>query len=529
MRNKTTSIALFVLLFTILGFVLVPIIVVAPISEKEAQWIQNSDFEDSEGWIPIVDGDGNDLTYSINNGMANYIINGQEITFSPLSGTPTNTTAPYWYNSTNSRIDAYPTLGFELNETGFHASHLWDEHDGSIYNADQKVSVQWEKVINMPHNMADYNITDASLEITVNATVKEEVGYGADATGGYGGIDVYGDDEGNGWTITEGDYVKFYAIVANPEENISFTVTTYINKSLGRNEWTGENHLDYLFDTVFSPENMYDFIFYINQVLKGNNRNFTLILGMEFNCEDNFNTDIDEFVDVVIKACDFNITYERVIDQFSSVSWEYKGERLIFEGEDIEITNARLNFDYKTNRTIPFNLTSNSEFRCLINGNEHTETIKLYNAETYFREAKSGGFDVTNLVDYDDYVNLSIEVMLADEFGLDNPIVLSIDDPSLVINYKVYISTESPPFDPVFFGISTGLIAIGIAFGGYFLYYYKVLRFPKQVRTIRKFKKSLDKRGFPDIDVESRERGFMERFKGQLGDISNGAGTKEFK
>jgi len=287
MRKKPTSIALFFLLFTILGLVLAPIIVVAPIREKEAQWIQNSDFEDSEGWIPIVDADGNDLAYSINNGMANYIINGQEITFSPLSGTPTNTTAPYWYNSTNSRIDAYPTLGFELNETGFHASHRWDEHNGSIYNADQKVSVQWEKVINMPHNMADYNITSASLEMMVNATVKEEVGYGIDDYGGYGGIDVYGDDDGPGWSITEGDYVKFYAIVADPEQNISFTVATYINKSLGRDEGLAFNHTDELFDTVFSPENMYDFIFYINQVLKGNNRNFTLILGMEFNCEDN--------------------------------------------------------------------------------------------------------------------------------------------------------------------------------------------------------------------------------------------------
>ncbi len=539
-NNKKVLIVVFMLFFFMFGFLLSPILVTASsetipkltISQNQIvssqsgdtqlvagafreEWVKNSGFETADNWFPIIDADDYDIDYNIKNEMANYIINGLEETFQVHSGTPTNISSPYWFNSTNYRVSAYPTLGFGLNESGFYASHLWDEHSGSIYNADQRVSVQWEKLITMPRDMADFNITSATLEVTVNATVKEEKGWGDDVTGGYGGIDVYGDDEGHGWSITEGDFVKFYVMLANADKTLNFTVATYLNKSLGRNEGLGYDHTDFLYDTIFSPKNMYDLIFYINQVLEGNYRNFTLILGMEFNCEDNFTTDIDEFVNVLIKACDFNITYRRVINRFSKVSWEYKGKKLYYgAGIIVDITQALLNFDYKTNKTIPFNLTSNSEFRFLINGIENTETIKLYDATTDFQRASSGGFDVTDLIPYNENINLTIQVVLADEFGLNETIAISIDDVSLVIGYNLYtiIPVTRTTISPIFLATFIGLAAIAVAFVSYFIYYFKVLRFPEPIRKLRKYRKSLKKEKIPrDISVISREHAFREK------------------
>ncbi|MBD3215528.1 MAG: hypothetical protein GF311_23160, partial [Candidatus Lokiarchaeota archaeon] len=88
----------------------------------DTQWIENSGFSSGSGWVPIVDGDLADFEYDISGGQANLIINGTEKTFVAHSGTPTNDTGPYWYNSTNPRLDAYPTLGYGLNESGFYAS-----------------------------------------------------------------------------------------------------------------------------------------------------------------------------------------------------------------------------------------------------------------------------------------------------------------------------------------------------------------------------------------------------------------------
>jgi hypothetical protein len=541
--NKKALIAFFMIFLFLIGFLFSPIMAVASrenipklnISENQIfsrqmtdtqlvsgafqeNWIKNPGFETADNWVPNTDADEYDVGYSLNNNRGNYIINTTEETTELLSGTPTNTSAPYWYNSTNFRVDAYPTLGFGLNiSQGFYASHLWDEHDGSIYNADQRVSVQWERLITLPRSMEDYNITSASLDVKVNATVKREEGYGSDTYGGYGGIDVYGDDEGNGWSITEGDYVKFYVMLANEEKTFNYTVATYLNKSLGRN--IGEaNDTDSLLDTIFGPENMYDFIFYLNQVLKDNYQNFTLILGMEFNCEDNFTTDLDEFINVLIKTCDFNITYRRVINQFSKVSWEYKGKPLN-SGSGlviVDLTQARLNFDYKANRTIPFDLTSNSELKFLINGIEHTETVKLYNASALFQRASPTGFDVTDLIPYDENINLTIQMVLADEFGANETITVSIDEVSLVIGYNIYTVSfiTRTSISPVFSASFIGLAAIAVAFGIYFIYYYKVLRFPKPIRNVRKYRKSLKKDKAPrDISIPRRDFAFKSKFQ----------------
>jgi len=170
------------------------------------QWIENSDFSNNSGWITEVNGDARDVDAYINGGSGNLITIGEEHSITLISGTPNSTNSPNWYNNTNPEIPVYPTNGHKINESGCFASHYWAEHSGTSTNAYQKASVQWEKVISTPHNMSDYFITSASVNVLINATAKAYEGCGVGDVWHWEGVEVSG-DSGMAQFI-EGDYIK---------------------------------------------------------------------------------------------------------------------------------------------------------------------------------------------------------------------------------------------------------------------------------------------------------------------------------
>ncbi|MFX1260428.1 MAG: hypothetical protein ACFFAN_21475, partial [Promethearchaeota archaeon] len=101
-----------------------------------------------------------------------------------------------------------------------------------------------------------------------------------------------------------------------------------------------------------------------------------------------------------------------------------------------------LNFKYKIDQAWPTLLSPNSEIRVLINDNQHTETVKLSSATTLFQEAKVGGFNVTNLIQKDVNISVSIQILIANTFQLDRNITISIDDVYLIISYT---GASGPP------------------------------------------------------------------------------------
>ena len=504
----------------------------------EEQWIKNSVFNNSMGWMAEINGDARDVDADINNGEAHYFIKGdQEVDHIIISGTINNSlTSSGWINTTNPRIPVYPRrVGnrplHEINEDGCWTAHIWNESRYSDKNPYQKVSVQWDKNATLPYDMSDYIITSASLSTIVNATVRAYKGYGQDNPSAepddpWGGLDVEGDTDGSWDTyFGEGDYIIFFAELSNIDRSVNYRVAQFKPPNLGTD--VGYHLYDNITDTFFEPTNTEDLIFYLNQVLeKGDFQNFTITLGIEINCEDNRVCDWDIFEDIYIKTCDFNISYVKKIDQLTSMTWKYQGEPLESDQGTIEVIEAKLFFDYRIDQLWPTYLSPNSEIKVLINDQEHTETIKLSNAETSFKSIKEGGFDVAKLIPTNEEINISIQVFIADEFGLGEEYIITIDNAVLNISYNLYI----PAQETLLFEILL-IVALVVAGGltGYFILYQKVLKYPKPVRKTRKYRFTLRKKKDPDVHVIDRESAFKSLYVKELGAASGLIKTKPLK
>ncbi|MFX1344028.1 MAG: hypothetical protein ACFFAI_02890 [Promethearchaeota archaeon] len=488
------------------------------------QLIENSNFFTSANWTSEFQGDLSDITTAIQNEEAHFIIQGEQVTnYEIVSGTINNSlTSQGWINSTNPLIPVYPRrIASEplhnITKDGCWTAHIWNESSGTPLNPFQKVSAQWDKNVTLLYDMSDYNITSASLKVKVNATVRAYPGDGKDPyTPPYpwGGIEVPGDYYST--YFGEGDYIIFYVVLSNIQKNVSYRVAEFKPENLGTD--VGQNSYDNITDTIFEPENMDDLIFYLNQVLATDFQNFTISVGVEINCEDNIVSDMDIFEDIYIKTCDFNITYVKKIDQLTTASWKYQGEPLESDNGIIEINEAIVNFKYKINQSWPTNLSPNSEIKILINNHEHTETFKLSEADIFFKDIKGAGIDVAKLIPIDEEINLSIQVLLADEFGLAEAYEIAIDNVYLEISYDFYTLTEENYLFLILLII--GLIVAG-GLAGYFIYYQRVLKYPRAVRKVRKYRRSLSKSTPPTVSVRNRESSFKSQYKKELGKTSN--------
>ncbi|MFX1426491.1 MAG: hypothetical protein ACFFBE_08560 [Promethearchaeota archaeon] len=487
------------------------------------QLIQNSDFSSSLNWTTQFQGDTTDISTNLLNEEAHYIIQGEQVTnYEIVSGTINNSlTSPGWINSTNPQIPVYPRRKanqplHNITNYGCWTAHIWNESSGTPLNPFQKASVQWDKNITLIHDMSDYIITSASLKVKVNATVRAYPGEGKDPYTlpyPWGGIEAPGDYYST--YFGEGDYIIFYVVLSDIQKNVSYRVAEFKPEDLGTD--VGQHSYDNITDTTFEPEKMEDLIFYLNQVLKSDYNNFTISIGVEINCEDNIGSDMDIFEDIYIKTCDLNISYVKRIDQLTAASWIYQGEEIESGDGIVEISDAMLNFDYRINQSWPIILSPNSEIKIFVNDQEHSETFKLSEIDTILKSVRGEGIDITQLIPIDKEINLSIQVSLADEFGLNEAFDVIIDNVILDISYDYYTLTEENNLFQIL--LIVGLIIAG-GLAGYFIYYQRVLKYPRSVRKVRKYKKSLNKSNPPSISIKNRESAFKTLFKKELGSSS---------
>ncbi|MEE9376464.1 MAG: hypothetical protein V3V33_00325 [Candidatus Lokiarchaeia archaeon] len=382
------------------------------------QWIKNGDFSSSDDWTSAKgkSGDPDDVDAIISGGTANYTINGESGLYS-ISGVPNSTWIAFDNPDWGVGMDEGTERG--ISNYGCWVDYTWDE--GSDQTGGTP-SVQWKRNITLPVNMSDYKITSASLNVTFNATVT--------VSPVSGGIDVFGDSG----QLQVGDYARFYVLISDVENLYQpFQVANNRTKYLG---WdTGS--VSTIINTSLTNIDETLLINYLELILGVNSTIFTMTLGIDLYCEDNVaTTDVDTWDKLRLNFMNLTFTYEKKIDEQTSVSWNQEGDK----PSDI-ITNpfvideAILNFTYKVNDTLPKALSQNSEFQILINGFPHSETIKLWTAETKFQNASLNGFDVTRLIDKDKDINVSIRVYLADEFELNRTISFSIDDIYLNVTY----------------------------------------------------------------------------------------------
>jgi len=480
------------------------------VQHEQKPWLDNPTFEGSgTPWFSVADGDSSDVNASIILGEANLGIRGDVRTFSEISGVPQ---FGEWIEVNHSIRP--PPLTREINQYGCNVSHVYDEDAGGSYpnSGDQTqtlVGILWKRNITMPVDMSDYIITNASVSAVVNGSADTNIETPPDRQYLY---DTY---YPAGYASLF-DYARFYVEISDLNNIESYEIASNKTLDLGRGNQTrrGSGTSHSMSDTYMTPDDEDEIIFELSQVLKHDNYNFTVTLGIEVDSEDNYqNYELDVWYSLLIKSCNLSFTYVKKMDQSTSISWNQVGNKVT--GTNVQITDGNLRFKYKIDQPWPSLLSPNSEIRALINDRQHPETIKLSTATNSFQDAKIGGFDVTSLIPLNDNVTVSIQVFLADKFGLEQPIIVSIDDVYLEISYT---ETFPNPFSEPW--VATGLFIIALlaaaVLSGYLIAYQKYLKYPIPVRKVRKFNKTLNKEKDPDISIIAREKAFSKSFQKEI-------------
>ncbi|MFX1496749.1 MAG: hypothetical protein ACFFBH_04410 [Promethearchaeota archaeon] len=466
-------------------------------------WLKNSNFDTTiVPWFPSISGDSSDVNASYSPGQANLEITGDQRTFSEISGTPTETD---WHNVTNPLFPALPD-NYGIDSYGCWANHTWIDPT----DPNQSPSIHWERNVTMPVNMADYEITSASISAVYNATVTAYPGGAGSPSNNYG-VEVPGDQVGSN-TQYQRDYdnVRFYVLVSDLENNESYEIAWYQSIDLGKDS---AGAYDSIADSFMNTVVNQTLIYYLSSLFERDNFHFKITLGIRIKCVDNWTYDRDRWDSLRIKSCNLSFTYEKKIDKFTTVSWNQIGNQIT--GDNVYITGANLTFKYKIDQPWPEILSPNSELIVLINNNSHSETINLNLATTTFQEAKTEGFDVEYLILKDVNISLSIELYLADDFLLNRTITVSLDDVFLEISYiTVYREFLSEP--EIFRLLLILALVAAAAVGTYFILYQRILKYPLAVRKVRRYRSSLNKAEAPSSSIADSGSSFNKIYNNEL-------------
>ncbi|TFG13929.1 MAG: hypothetical protein EU531_09445 [Promethearchaeota archaeon] len=471
-------------------------------SEKyfEEEWITNRNFTNPDSWFYTKGllGDPLDVDAGISNGEAKFVVYGEKRFFSNINGTPQNSD---WTPMKKAEESIYPDL-FEINENGCNASHeYWEGTGNNLFGVPgnqtrNRPSILWKRLIKMPYDMSDYIITSSDLVAIFNGTANYNVETPNDTL------------TGTNPTRAENDHTKFYIQLTNLEDKIRYEAASYEPIYLGNGSLDANINygpIDTINDTYMTsvPKDVLNY--FLNRVFEYDNQNFTVILGIDIDCEDNYGqTDRDTYYSLLIKTCNLTFDYEKKINQLSSISWNQICEKVSdISNYSVIVTGAKLNFKYKINETWT-DASPNSEIQILVNQNKHPETIKLSSATSSFQDAKLGGFDIKNLITDD--VNLSLQVYIADNFALNKSREIAIDDVSLTLSYIIIEPDE--PITEGYEGIWLVYVLVGAFIGlvGIFSLYQTHFKYPPMVRKVRKLKKKIKKeKAIKPFTVKSRE------------------------
>lgn len=441
------------------------------------QWLNNSNFDSQELWISSELGDNTDVEGEIEAGEAKFVILGENRLFNNISGIPINSSSQKWFSMKESVLSVLPD-NIGLDEYGFWADNEYDE---TVDQSRNNPIIHWKKNVTLPVDMSDYIITATNLSAIFNATADINLETPTDTLldSGY---------------AAEYDHARFFVLVSDLENIESYELAFNQTVDLGIGTWgrTGTGGQNSVNDTEMTPLVDDDLAFFLSRVLSHDNRNFTFTLGIDIYCEDNYpGLEIDSWYSLRIKSCNLSFSYEKIIDQFTTVSWNQACDKISDLSEyPVEVNSAFLNFYYKIDQDWPSNSSPNSRLEVLINNNKIPEVIGLDSATTSFQQAKVGGFEVSNLITDD--VNVSLQLYLADEFRLANNVTISIDNVSLIISYTIFEPNpiiERVDYTWIIYALLIGVAGIITAFTLYQTHY----KYPPLVRKLRKLRKKVRK------------------------------------
>ncbi|GAH38800.1 unnamed protein product, partial [marine sediment metagenome] len=167
--------------------------------------------------------------------------------------------------------------------------------------------------------------------------------------------------DGAGYFATYYDYARFYIKLSNLDYINLYEVAYFQTVDLGIGDQYRQTIgiIDYLNDTIMSVIDEPTLIFYLTKAFEADSYNFGITLGIDIYCEDNYNAaDRDTFYSLLIKSVNLTFSYEKKIDQLSSISWIQQAPAI--NGSNVKITGSNLKFKYKVSEIWSENLSSNS-------------------------------------------------------------------------------------------------------------------------------------------------------------------------
>jgi len=197
------------------------------------QILEDPSFDSPIGcWNSSVEGDEKDVNATCNNDAANFEILGDKREYNFYSDL---TQDGNWNASKNLNFPAFPDH-YDINSSGACVSHYWRE------GADQSVAVNWNRTLEMPVNISDYIITSANITAIFNASVQASPSLDDSSIWGEeftGAIDVLSDDDidqdpTQPFQASTGDFVRFYVLISDTENNNVFEVAYYQTWELGQ-------------------------------------------------------------------------------------------------------------------------------------------------------------------------------------------------------------------------------------------------------------------------------------------------------
>ncbi len=468
MPRKKIIIVCLIGLIAVGSLAYVSFLFLSPTPTPSKQWLENPNFDSPIEpvwfWTNGTLGDNSDIDATTSPGQINLRVLGEKQTVTLISGTPNMSRSPGWKKVQNG-IYQYPDTAI-INSQGCYVSHDWAE------DTNQFPSVHFRTNVSTNVDMSDYQITSVMLNVEFNASIDVNVDTPNDNGAGSDFWEYFG----------TGDYIEFYTEISDINYIESYVVAYNRTRYLGQNspQYTIINN-SYLF--TYNQSILIDAL---NTALKKdpNYSNFTIILGINIYSEDNIQgTDPDDYDDLYIKTCNLTITYKKIVNEFTTISWNQISDPI--EGKNLRISKANFNFKYMINKLWP-DQAPLSELRFYINNKLYSEeTIKLISANMSFKEVKDGGFDVTTYLEKDIDILISIELFLKETFELEEIFTISFDDVYLYIKI-VEIEAEMSPIVYLLGGAIVGLL---VAFGLYF----KIFQYPPLVRKIRKINSKIRK------------------------------------
>jgi len=470
-------------------------------------WLDNPTFEDpiEPPWYPSFQGDVSDVAISTSLNQGDITIIGESRNKQVLLNTATQSN---WMAFNKSDLEIIPQRAsvpyYGVDDDGAWCSHWWDEGEtgGQPKNTPR---MHWRTNVSMPVDMSDYIITSLSFSSIINASVDPDIDTPNDVLAKPGTsinqFETY-------------DYAQFYVEVTtlNIDELNTYRIAFNQTRLLGN-----ENLLLYNVEGFIGAYEEQAIIDALNNVLAvdpGHN-NFTIVLGIYMYCEDNNSgTDRDHWDDMRFKFLNLTFSYEKKIDQFTSGSWVQDLDAI--SGSNVQITDANLNFKYKIDRNWTES-SQNSHIRIYINERKFDQTISLvdYVYSSSFQEARSGGYNIEEiLLPYENFT-LSVQVYLAEDFELGNNITISITDVYLYISY-----TETFP-DPIsenwlFVGLFIIAIMGATVLAAYLIAYQTYLKYPVPVRKVRKYRKTLSSDKTPGVGIVGQKTSFSKNYNTEL-------------